>query len=531
MRRSLATTAIAAVLVIAACGSGTPPLLPLSAAGSTKEAAGGAADMSMRVANNRYELVDGVKADKDKQDAYKFALATRADAARVAKAFGVKGDLRADESGWSAGADGREPATDTNENSLSLYVGKNGSFSVSGNYAVSSSPGCIEPDAREAAADGDVAPCPSTTTTIPPNTPSKAEARKAAEDALRAAGIDLDDTKVMVTTHDNTVEVRFQPAFGGASVEGVEHAVAVGPEKAIAYASGYLGDAKTVGSYDLATLQRAVDRLNASMIYAGGTDDRALAAQAIEPAFDVAVEPEPAPDNSEPTVVNLTGVEVGLMMTIDDADGSLWLTPAYFFDTEEQGTVTAAAADDKYLPPPTTAPPAVGDADAPVDTDVPPANGSGGSAGSGGGASGSSGGSAGSPPANPPPSPPAESSNCTSTSEPIAAKVCSDRATYEAGDTVVFTITAADPDRAFTEGPCGDGVNVEYGDDGEGDVRCLACSTTVADGPGKISRSRKHTYSKAGTYTTTFTIKSGSECGDPHPNDSTVTLSLKVPVA
>jgi hypothetical protein len=154
---------------------------------------------------------------------------------------------------------------------------------------------------------------------------------------------------------------------------------------------------------------------------------------------------------------------------------------------------------------------------------VPVDPGTGGNTGSGGGTTGK--------PGSVEPAPPQPSSNCVTTSAPIAAQVCTDKANYMAGEAVVFTITASDADRAFSEGPCYDGVTPEYGDGSEAsEVRCLACSTSVADGPGKIQRERKHTYAKAATYTAKFTIKSGSECGEASPNDSTVTLSLPVRV-
>lgn len=470
----------------------------------------------MRVANIRYELADGVKADKDQQDSFKFASASVDDANRVAKAFGVTGTVQADEYGWTIGSSGEGVSDESaKSSSASLYMGRNGSFSMNGSYPVSSGVACAEPEARDGAANTE--PCATTTTTINPNLPSESEAKQIASDALKSAGIDVGGAKTRVESFDQVVSVYFQPAFDGGVVDGVEHAVTVGPDDVIAYASGFVGDAKSVGSYELATLQRAVDRLNEMSDYPAMQegDERSLAADATEPA--IAPEDPGAPQNSEPTVVKLTAVKVGLMMSTDDSDQSLWLTPAYIFTTDQDGggTVIARAAADKYFPPPTSAPPS--DRDKPDDTDVPPAV----DGGSSGGGSTGSGGSV-------EPAPP--SRNCVTTDAPIAAEVCA-LGSFKVGEETDFTITASDPDRAFTEGPCGDGVTAEYGDDGEGDVRCLACSTAVADGPGKVSRFRSHTYAKPGAYTAKFTIKSGSECGEPHPNDSTVTLALKVVVA
>jgi hypothetical protein len=521
MRRSLVSLAVVAGLILTGCGSG-PPQLPLNASGAaTNETA--AADMSMRVANIRYELADGVKADKDKQNAYKQEGASRDDADRLAKAFGVTGEVRSDEGGWNVGATGEEPAAPNSKGNVSLYLSKNGSWSMNGSFPVSSGVACAEArPAPDAPADQAISsePCETTTTTINPNLPSEAEARKIAEDKLRAAGIDTDGMRVTVERFDQIASVRFQPTFEGHVVDGYEYAVTINPERGVAYANGYVGDMKSVGTYDLATLERAVERLNEQFNYGGATDTRSLAAEATDPVSpDIApdIAPEPGTDQSEPTVVKLTAVRVGLMMSFDDKDQSLWLTPAYAFSTDDNGTVLAAAADDKYLPPPTTVP--SGDGDEPGVTEPAPIQVD---PGTGGGSTGD--------PGSVEPAPPSPS-NCASTTAPIAAQVCSDKTSYKAGETVVFSITASDSDRAFVNGPCYDGVSPEYGDNDGGEATCMACDTGVADGPGKIQRERQHTYAKAGTYTAKFTIKSGSQCAGAHPNDSTVTLSLPVRVA
>ncbi len=508
MRRSLVTIA-ALFLVLAGCGSG-PPQLPLNAAGASRNETA-AADMSMRIANFRYELADGVKADKDQQDAYKFASADLDDAKRVAKAFGITASLHSDEYGWTSGSTGENVSDESA--STSMYMGKNGMFSVNGSFPVSSGVACAEPDMRDTAVDS--VPCETTTTTTNPNLPSESEAKQIASDKLKAAGVDVAGTKVTAEQLDQVVSVRFQPSFEGGLVDGVEHSVTVGPDDVIAYASGFVGDAKSVGSYDLATLQRAVDRLNDTSGHSTMEGDpRSLAADATEPAPDIApVEDPGTPDQSEPTIVKLTGVRVGLMMTTDDADQSLWLTPAYVFTTDQEGggSITAPAAHDKYLPPPTTTPP--NDGDDPNQVDVPPASdGGSGSTGSGGSTE------------------PGQPENCASASEPIAAQVCTDKTAYKAGEPVVFSITASDEDRVFSDGPCYDGVEVEYGDGDPGEARCLACSSGVAEGAGKMSRSRTHSYAKSGTYEAKFTIKSGADCGQSDPRDSAVTLTLKVHV-
>ncbi|HUR76759.1 MAG TPA: hypothetical protein VMZ22_02350 [Acidimicrobiales bacterium] len=359
MRRTLAIVAVAGAVLSAGCGGG-PPRLPLNASGDgggARNETAGAADMSMRVANVRYELAEGVKADKDKQEAHKLAGASADDAQRLAKAFGVEGEVRADEGGWTVGATGREDQVSPDAKpDISLYVAKNGSFSMNGSYPVSSGVSCVEArPAPDAPADKGEPCAPTTTTTRPPNMPTEAEARQIAERALTAAGIDVAGLKPTVESLDQLVSVRFQRLFDGQPVDGYEYSVTVNSEKGIAYANGYVGEMKAVGTYDLATLERAVERLNEEQVYPGGGDMHTMTADASEPA--TAPDGPGAPEQSEPTVIKLTAVRVGLMMTFEGS-GGLWLTPAYVFTTDQDGggTILAAAADDKYLPPPTTVP-------------------------------------------------------------------------------------------------------------------------------------------------------------------------------
>jgi hypothetical protein len=225
------------------------------------------------------------------------------------------------------------------------------------------------------------------------------------------------------------------------------------------------------------------------------------------------------PVDATPTVVTLTKADVGLMLQ-GDSRGDMWLVPAYLFTTDKDDHVTAAAADDKYIeqPSPTTTP---------VDGGSGSGDSSGGSTGEGNTGDGTT---------VAPPVPPSNT-NCSVVAAQAAgdnagidAQVCASSTSVKAGDKVVFTITAGDADRAFTDGPCGDGVLEEFGDGGDGTAHCAACATSVPDGPGKIERKREHTYTKAGAYTATFTITSGTTCA-PSPKDSSATVSLRIAVS
>ena len=280
-----------------------------------------------------------------------------------------------------------------------------------------------------------------------PTPPTPESAKKAARDALKAAGVDVDDAKVTTESFDGaTQNVRFQHVVDGVPVDGYETYVGVGPDDEIISASGYVLGPRRVGTYTLATLARAVERLNES---SGNL-------RTLEARDTTAIAPgEPNGDTSpsgggstEATVVKLTSVKVGLMMQ-SDYDGDLWLVPAYQFGTQDNGRVAAAAADDKYIeqPPAQTTP-------KPVD----------GGATEPGAASGGA----------------YTEDQCEAfSSDNLNGYVCMDRSAYKAGEAVTFRISATDDDRGFSTGPCFDGVTAAVRRRRRGDVRCEACSTDV----------------------------------------------------
>jgi hypothetical protein len=166
-----------------------------------------------------------------------------------------------------------------------------------------------------------------------------------------------------VEGNESTVTVRYQPTFAGRSVEGYEFSITFGANDTLAYASGIIGDTSKIGSYELATLERAVERLNQQRVYP--------ARGAAEPAIAQDVS---APTDQEPLVVKLTAVRVGLMLSSDDTGNQLWLTPAYVFtpsDTSYGVDLVVPAAADKYFPTTTTGV----DTKPPASDDVPPVSG------------------------------------------------------------------------------------------------------------------------------------------------------------
>ena len=349
--RRLVLVPIVALLLVACGRGGELPQLPLSA-GNAGKASAMSADAAMPYRRVRYELADGVKADKATQDTFRFDAATREDVTRIAKVFGITGEIRAEDNGWRIGATTEDPER---KYSLDLEVGKAGEFAVNSPYGVSSGIACVQPD-RPVASDGpatDSACSASTTTTSDPRLPSDDAATSKARRLLTDAGADVTHTRVRVERYGDNVAVHLQPTIAGETIDGLEYHVTFGRDSLVADAQANLGVPKKVGAYDLATLTRAVERLNQQ--------------PEIMPAIaqDIA-----EPQSTDPIVVKLTAVRVGLMFTYDGGDHSIWLTPAYVFTTDQDnGEVTTAAAADKYFPTTTTSP--TGDT-------KPPATGSGG---------------------------------------------------------------------------------------------------------------------------------------------------------
>lgn len=499
-RHHVAVGLVGIAVLLAACGSGggdLPKLPGAQASGSSREmAAAGDASTSM-IANVRYELADGVSTDTKEAKAYSFADTNEAAVSRLAKAFGVSGEVTREGENWTVGSQ--------SSRGDSLYVARGGGvFSMSTNIASSGSSGCavepVAPDAPVASDEPKPDPqqCVPTPTTVPANAPSAESAKKTATDALRDAGVDVDGAKVTAESYDGTYQnVRFQHTVAGAVVEGYETYVGVGPDNEIISASGYLAGPESVGTYELATLARAVERLNESYSNVSTLEARDdVAVAPAEPDGPAIGAPDTTGGSPEPTVIKLTSVVVGLMLQ-SDYDGDLWLVPAYRFGMAEEGTIATPAADDKYIetPPATTMP-------KPVD-----------------GGSTEPGGSA-----------PGASADCVAIEGDINGEVCASATTVRAGEAVTFRVTAVDDNRGFASG-CFDGVDVAYGDDSGGDVRCEACSTDVPPGPGKLGVERSHTYEKPGTYDAVFSIRSGADCGQSDPADSTGKATLRITVA
>jgi len=235
----------------------------------------------------------------------------------------------------------------------------------------------------------------------PANVPTKAEAEAKAKALFEQLGLDpasyvletyADDWGAYVTGWLVLDGMKTQLAVG----------VGFGAEGAITGASGFLAQPVQGDEYDLVSLAQAVDRMNNPGTgywggYYGGPMAMARGGMAVDAvaASDVAVStdgstegstaaeqtnsgsgtivgegvaPEPAPSDPgltpepmpaetmptetmppvEPIEVTLTGVTMGLAQ-LWDADGNIWMLPAYVFTDANGGQYPVYAIGDEYL--------------------------------------------------------------------------------------------------------------------------------------------------------------------------------------
>ncbi len=314
----LAVAALAVGALAVTSGSDGPPRLPVGfGASGGREAAGTARAADMALWNVVYRAGDGLPTLGGKAVAYRLSAGVGAAEVRaLAEALGMSGTPTHDEVGWHlrSGTAALEVAPD---GSATWWY--NADATVAGISSSGGSAGC-DPDATECAADtGPVTTVPatavtavaepacssdgSTCTTVigvcgpnekciepgepcgpaveciaPPPTqpeppadlPTKDEARAAALELLRTAGMDVDGAKVTVDGPYDAWYVSVEPLVDGVPVSGLAASVAVGSKGRITSASGYLGTPTKVGEYPLLDTRAAIDRLNS--LREGGFD-------------------------------------------------------------------------------------------------------------------------------------------------------------------------------------------------------------------------------------------------------------------
>lgn len=401
---------VAAIAVLAGTSG---PELPLLAYGSTgTDEAGSAssgesrsmatADMMLYPQQVEYRMPKALAKPADSAPAYRVTGAGKADAQRLAAAFGLGDPVREDE-GWASSDISRHLRVDQRG---SWWFGPDeGDTGVSSSAATGSVTKSVTATVSgEETAVGECAPCPPDTictmeckpptrpTRTPPvrpqGMPTAAEAEQVARDLWDRAGIKVGEAKVDVQDSFSQYFVSFTPLVDGHKASGLEQSVSVGPNKAVLYASGVVLNVKKLGEYPLIDIVSALDRLNDPPAYdLGGREPAPMPMPAetregsgtaviVDPAppqssdsgsatsgggstgsggdpgapptkDDIPVphpEPLPIPTPPQPLFEDVTAVRVALQF-----DGES-LLPVYVFTTASGGeTMPVPAVPDKFL--------------------------------------------------------------------------------------------------------------------------------------------------------------------------------------
>ncbi|MDP2293233.1 MAG: hypothetical protein Q8M22_18775 [Actinomycetota bacterium] len=320
---------------------------------------------------------------------------------RIAELLGVEGDLvalPADQGGgWMVGASDYSTAT--------LTVSADGMTSwwfspapvawVDGCVSIGSEGGATEPGTAapdEPVSDDAIVTEPGTDPATDPavappdvmceepappaGVPGSDAALAAAEDLFSAMGYDTSAFEYDTYADEWSASVTAYQLLGGRRSP-LSMSVGFGAEGAVTWASGMLAAPVQAADYPLVSVQEALDRLNdesGRFMYYGGAGPMARGEATIDPAAteivsdsgggqvgepvqidqpvcdaatDCIVEPM-EPLELEPITVTLTDVRLDLTM-VWDADGTVWMLPAYTFGDTDGGQYTVIAVDDSFL--------------------------------------------------------------------------------------------------------------------------------------------------------------------------------------
>lgn len=181
----------------------------------------------------------------------------------------------------------------------------------------------------------------------PTGIPTADEARARATELMAQMGVDPARFEFEVYADEWYASVSAMQRFGD-TASPVGWYFGFGAEGRLDYAGGVLADPQEIGPYPLVDLDTALNRLRDG--YFGGVvayaDDAALRAPDVlcEEGADCA---QP-PTEPETVTVTLTDVRLDLWWAWD-ADGTVWLLPAFTFLDGDGGRYTVPAVTDEYL--------------------------------------------------------------------------------------------------------------------------------------------------------------------------------------
>ena len=321
----------------------TPATLPvLGAGGASTMAAAPTSDMRL-MRPVRYEASGDLSALDSEAGAYVVGSRTTPDRTHdLMQALGLGAKLTQTDAAWSV-VDGEARLDIQRVGGLPWsYSRADGAVSSSGSV-VCGSP--CPPDAQCLVAD-----CPTEEPQRPADLPTKAAAEAIARALLDKVGVDLTQARVKVEDGFSVWNVSADPEIDGHPVVGMTTSIAIGPKSAVIYANGWLGTVDAGDRYPLIGTSAGLKQLNENQVLPMG-GPRPMIAQVrpeCDPAADC-IDPPP----SEPTVVQITGVRLGLELFSSYEPGQpAYLVPAYLFRTQDDGDeLPVIAVDEQYLAP------------------------------------------------------------------------------------------------------------------------------------------------------------------------------------